>query len=103
MGLIDRITSRIAELFPQRSRTTGVETEEKEKAQPSSARAMAAMNRFSADRNRRERILTCREMYDTDPRAKGVLRDLAHDVVSDGLQVQVTEGPDIDTAQETAR
>lgn len=108
MSLIGRLTNQLQRAWPalfRRKPTTADETRERERVSRSPAVAVA---RFSADADRRESVLTCREMYRADPRARGVLRKLAHDAVKNGLQVQVapklasTSAAEAATAQQAA-
>ena len=101
MSLISRITTRLRQFFQPRTQTTGAETEEAER-RPSTSNAVKLLDRFKEERGRREIIQVCREMYTSDPRADGVISTLARDAVRHGVQVQVTDGPDANRAQELA-
>ncbi|MBN1814694.1 MAG: hypothetical protein JXA14_22835 [Anaerolineae bacterium] len=104
MGLIDRITNRLAQFLPQRKRSTGQEIADAEAARRmrGAARTVETFRRTQEQLDRRETIELCRRMYEKDTRAKGVIRTLAGDVVKHGVQVQVTGGPDARRAQELA-
>lgn len=58
--------------------------------------------RYGAESGRHDMVARCREMAATDPRAEGVLRTLARDVVKDGFTVTVTAGPRAEEAQQVA-
>lgn len=95
MGLIDRFTALFRREEPQTQKTTSDEL-------PKPSRPTAGLGRFSAERTRREIVEVCRQMYDEDPRAEGVLATLARDAVMGGFQVRVDEGADPERAQEVA-
>jgi hypothetical protein len=95
MGLIDRFTALFRRQGPAQEKTTSDEL-----ARPS--RPTAMLDRFGVERSRREIVEVCRQMYDEDPRAAGVLETLARDAVMGGFQVQVEEGADAERAQEVA-
>ena len=48
---------------------------------------------FGSDQERRATVQTCRKMYKSDPRAKGVINTVARDVAKGGLRVRVPENP----------
>jgi hypothetical protein len=95
VGLIDRFTALFRKQTPQQAKTTSDEV-----SRPS--RPAASLNRFKAERTRREIVRVCRQMYDEDPRAEGVLSTLARDATRGGFQVSVSDGPDVERAQGVA-
>jgi len=85
--IIDRVRSalrRLRKTEPDQVRTTLDEV-------PRPKRADEAMQRFSADHQRRQVVERCREMYTTDARAKGVLQTLARDMTRGGFAVSIPE------------
>lgn len=58
------------------------------------------VNRMKADTERRQNILTCRDMYKSDPRARRVVSTVARDTVRGGFTVKVKNNP---KAEEAAR
>jgi hypothetical protein len=65
-------------------------------------RPSSLYEQFAAAQGRTAVIRECREMYQTDPRAKAALTALARDVVNSGFGITVTEGPRAEEAQQIA-
>ncbi len=65
------------------------------------AQPLALSERMRGETDRRSVVAACREMYRTDPRARGVIRTLARDMVRGGFTVEA-EGPQGVRAEEGA-
>lgn len=96
MGLVQTITNQIARLLPRQNQAT-TSTEVKAPVKPTDF-----ASKLAAAKTRRERIEVCREMYDTDPRAKGAVKMLASDATQGGFTITVNGGPQARQAQEAA-
>ncbi len=86
MGLIDQAAALLKRLRPEDQRTTSDEMR-------SPSRPTDGVRRFQADQQRRQRIATCRQMYDTDPRARKMMRTLARDIVGGGFSIDAPSDP----------
>lgn len=95
MALIDRITALWQRFQPEEQKTTSDELRPP-------ARPSANINKFKAARDRKSIVKLVREMYDDDPRAKGVIQTLARDATMGGFQVAVSDGMQAEAAQEAA-
>jgi hypothetical protein len=93
MSLWDRVTQLFSRHRPAAEPTTSDEM--RPTASPSEL-----VNRMKADTERRQNILTCREMYKSDPRARRMMSTLARDMVRGGFTIKVKNNP---KAEEAAR
>jgi hypothetical protein len=84
-SLIDRVR---ALLRPNREKVTTTSTE-----MVAPQRPREGAQQFSADRQRMDMVKRCREMYETDPRAAGVIRALARDMTRGGFTVSAPDNP----------
>jgi len=86
MSLISRIQALLGRGQARPARTTADEMPKP--AQPVGELA----GRFTAERDRRATVTTCRKMAATDPRAKGVIKTLGRDMTAGTPMVTVTVG-----------
>lgn len=88
MGLIDRVSAIFRRRAPQDGRQTT--SDELETGRPVSS--LALVDAWRAATDRQSLVRACREMYRTDPRARGVINTLARDMVRGGFTVEVRGG-----------
>lgn len=89
MALIDQVRALLKRIRGEGETgpTTADET-------PEPAHLTETVGRFSADRTRAQVVRRCREMYETDPRAKGVVETLARDITRGGFTVSCPDTPE---------
>lgn len=97
MGIIDQVKS----LFRPKEveQTTAVQIRQKEKTR----RPYDITKRFKEESDRVSRVRVNQRMFDTDPRAEGVLRMLARDVTAGGYELVFGDNRVAARAEETAR
>jgi hypothetical protein len=86
MAIFDRVRALLRQRPDDDVHTTMDET-------PAPRRPNEALARFAADRERVEIVKRCREMYDTDTRAKEVIQTLARDMTRGGFTVSAPGDP----------
>lgn len=91
MALIDRVRGALRRL---RGTEDGEDVATTLDVAPQPARPTDILTRFAADRERVEMVQRCREMYDTDTRAKGVIQSLARDMTRGGFTVSAPDNPE---------
>jgi hypothetical protein len=87
MGLLDQIGRIFLRARGESERSATVTTSAQRSVAGSGALSWASEMRGA--RARRDRIAVCREMYDTDTRAKQVISTLARDIVRGGFDVEI--------------
>lgn len=92
MGLIDRFQALFRPTTQQVTPVTEVEPP---------PRPLALYQRFAVENDRRSVLRDCREMYDNDPRAQGVIETFASDLTHGGFELSV-EGARADEAKRIA-
>lgn len=95
MGLLERV----AAIF-RRGEAKHQTTSDEQAQTPVAPLALAQELRAASDR--RSLVQVCREMYRTDPRARGVIQTLARDIVRAGFAVEVHGGARAAEAQAVA-
>jgi len=92
MGLIDRFQA----LFTPRELAEKPATKMQPPAQP-----FNLLKKFEIERDRKSMITDCRQMYQEDPRARGVINTLVRDAVKGGFELTI-EGARANEAQTIA-
>lgn len=96
-SLIDHFTNLITRLRPAQPKTT---SDEIRPASISSAASIIKL--FQVEQDRRSIVSDCRQMYDLDTRAEGVIATLARDAIKGGFTVNVKKGNNTKKAQTIA-